>query len=222
MALLGCPFCNELFSNEEESSCPVCGVPLRPIDKLPPSYEARVALAEELAATPPEDRLVPWWYFRRSRGLLVVTAVLGLLAFFAPWVELSKPDDITFTGYELARARGVWFFGGVVGWFVMIPLVLTRRTVYKMRGVRIITATFAALSVVETAQLLMRPPHGSRYVPVVYEWGYGLYATLALGLVGVLLAARFGGRLDDIDVRELVTEASPGLSPDESVERTLH
>jgi hypothetical protein len=222
MALIGCPFCQELFPEGEATACPVCGVPLRPAEKLPPSYEARVALAAELAAIAPEDRLVPWWYFRRSRGALIVVALAGLGAFLAPWVELYKPDEIVYSGLSLARARGGWFFGAAAGWFVMIPLVVTRRTVYKMRGVRIITAMFAALSVVETVQLLASPPHGNRYLPVDFEWGWGLYASLVLGVLGVALAARFGGRIDDIDVTELAPDPAPHLSPDASHERTLH
>jgi hypothetical protein len=222
MALIGCPFCQELFPEGEATNCPVCGVPLKPVEKLPPSYEARLAQAAELAKVAPEDRVVPFWYFRRGRGALVVVAILGLVAFFAPWVELHKPDETAYSGLALARARGGWFFGAAAGWFVMIPLVITRRTVYKMRGVRIITATFAALSVVETVQLLLMPPHGNRFVSVEYDWGFGLYASLALGLAGMVLGARFGGRIDDIDVRDFSADKSTSLSPDESHERILH
>ena len=222
MALIGCPFCQELFPEGEATTCPVCGVPLRPAEKLPRSYEARVALAAELAAVPPEDRIVPFWYFGRSRGALVLVALAGLAVFFAPWIKLYKPEDIVYTGLSLGRARGGWFFGAAVGWFVMIPLVVTRRTVYKMRGVRIITAMFAALSILETAQLLAFPPHGNRYIPVEFEWGWGLYASLGLGILGVLFAARFGGRIDDIDVSELAPEPAPSLSPDAHPDRTLH
>jgi hypothetical protein len=186
------------------------------------SYDARVALAAELAAVAPEDRVVPLLYWRRSRGALVLVALAGLAAFFAPWVELTRPDEIVLSGYDLARAKGTWFFGGAIGWFVMVPLVITRRTVYKMRGVRIVTGMFAAISVVESAQLLLHPPRGNTYVPVAFEWGWGLYATLVLGIVGVALAARFGGRVDDIDVREFSTAPETELSPDESDDRTLH
>lgn len=222
MSLVGCPFCRELFSDGEAQACPTCGVPLEAIHKLPPSYEARAAMAADVAATAPEDRLVSWWYFRRGRGALILVAVAGLVAFFMPWIHLHKPDEFTYTGYHLARARGAWFFGGAVGWFVTVPLVFTRRTVYKMRGVRIVTATFAAMSAVETAMLLLMPPHGNRFRVLEYDWGIGLYLTLALGLVGIVLGARFGGRLDDIDARELVPEPEPYLSPDQDEGRTLH
>ncbi|HVU00240.1 MAG TPA: hypothetical protein VHE30_00760 [Polyangiaceae bacterium] len=223
MALIGCPFCRELFTEGEADHCPVCGVPLKPVDRLPASYEERVALAAELAAIAPEDRQVPFWYWRRGRGALVALAVLGLFAFFLPWVTLHKPDEITYTGLTLARVRGGWFFGAAAAWLVTIPLVVTRRTVYKMRGVRIITATFAAMSVVETAQLLLLPPRGGHLLPVDYDWGIGLWASLGIGVLGVLVAARLGGSIEDIDVREFIAEKDLApLSPDESDERTLH
>jgi len=200
----------------------MCSVPLKPVEKLPLSYEARLAQAAELAAIAPEDRTVPWLYYRRGRGALLLVAIAGLFAFFSPWVLLHAPDELVLSGYHLARARGGWFFGSAIGWFVMIPLVATRRTVYKMRGVRIVTAMFAALSVVEPAELLLHPPHASRYLPLSFEWGWGLFATLALGVLGAVLGARFGGRLDDIDARELAPEPVAELSPDTSDERILH
>jgi hypothetical protein len=179
-------------------------------------------MAADLSATAPEDRLVPWWYFGRGRGALILVAAAGLVAFFMPWIHLHKPDEFTYTGYHLARARGAWFFGGAVGWFVTIPLVFTRRTVYKMRGVRIVTATFAAMSAVETTMLLLMPPHGNRYRVLQFDWGTGIYLTLALGIIGTALGARFGGRLDDIDAKELLPEPEPDLSPDHDESRTLH
>jgi hypothetical protein len=197
-------------------------MPLKPIEKLPLSYEARVAQALELAAVAPEDRVVPWLYYKRNRGALVLVSLAGLAAFFAPWVLLHSPDEVTLSGYDLARGRAGWFFGSAIGWFITIPLVVTRRTVYKMRGVRIVTAMFAALSVIEPMQLLLAPPHGNRLVHLSYDWGPGLYATLALGVLGVFLGATFGGRLDNIDVRELAPDPAPDLSPDQSDERTLH
>ena len=80
MALVGCPFCRELFAEGEAQACPVCGVPLAPVAKLPLSYEARVAMAAELSQVPPEDRQVPWTYLLAEAlpaWLLVAIPIAG-------------------------------------------------------------------------------------------------------------------------------------------------
>lgn len=204
MALSGCPFCRELFPAGETETCPHCGVRVEPLHALPPSYEARVARAEELSAIPPEDRPVSWLYPGRGRGPLFLSSVLGLALFFAPWISLHKPDEITLTGFELARSRGMWFFGGAVGWFVTLPLVVSRRTVRSMRGVRVITATFTVLSVIIPGFLLLNPPRGNHFFPVEFEWESGLYGTLITGVLATFFATRFGGRADDIRASELL------------------
>jgi hypothetical protein len=81
MALVGCPFCRELFPEGETEKCPVCGMSLSAVEKLPPSYEARVAMAAELAHIAPEDRTLPRGYWKRGRAALALIAVLGLVAF---------------------------------------------------------------------------------------------------------------------------------------------
>ena len=42
------------------------------------------------------------------------------------------------------------------------------------------------------------PPQGNRLVPIEFSWGLGLYASGALAVLGILAAARFGGRIDDL------------------------
>jgi hypothetical protein len=108
-------------------------MPLAPVGKLPMSYEAKVALAAERAEVPPEDRTVPWTYWKRQRGALIAVAIAGLAVFFAPWVELHRPDEMILSGYDLARARGACSSAARSRLFIA-ALVLTRRTVYKMRG----------------------------------------------------------------------------------------
>ncbi len=208
--LLACPFCRELFERDEAKLCPHCEVDLRPLDKLPPSAEA---IAEEIAEgeyVPPEDRTMPWTYAGRGRAALVLLAVAGLAVFFAPWVDMSKPNDILISGFDLARGRAGWLWGGAVAWFVMIPLVLTRRTIMKMRGVRIITVLFAAMTLGEVIMLWSLPPQGHRLVPVDFTWGWGLYASFLVSALGVYFGARFGGKLDDL-------KAAPWQSDDGSI-----
>ena len=196
--LMACPFCRELFPEGETQSCPECGVSLQSMSKLPPSQEALAEEVEEGQITPPEHRELPWNYFGRGRGALLVLAVLGLVAFFSPWVTVTAPTDMTLSGFDLARGRAGWLWGGAVGWFTMIPLVWTRRTIAKMRGVRIVAVAFAALTLIEVGMMLSMPPQSSRLRPVELAWGFGIYASAIFSVIGVAVATRFGGRLDDL------------------------
>ena len=81
--LLACPFCREMFPDGERKTCPVCGVPLVAQGKLPLSDDA---LSEDGLARQPEWDLLPFTYLRRGRGPLALLCVLGLVAFFMPWV----------------------------------------------------------------------------------------------------------------------------------------
>ncbi len=198
VALLACPFCRELFSKGEANQCPECGVDLRGMDSLPPSLEA---LAEEAASgqmTPPEHRSLPWWYFGRSKGLLLVLSVIGLLLFFAPWVDMRRPELVSLSGFDLARGRAGWLWGGAVAWFIMLPLVWTRRSLFKMRGVRIVCAMFAAMTLGEVAMMASLPPGGSRYLSVDFSWGWGMWASGIVSVLGIIAAVRFGGSLRDL------------------------
>lgn len=196
--LMACPFCRQLFAEGEARACPECGVSLESMSKLPPSLEALAEEVEEGQVTPPEHRELPWTYFARGRGALLVLAVLGLVAFFSPWVTVTAPTDMTLSGFDLARGRAGWLWGGAVGWFIMIPLVWTRRTIAKMRGVRIVTVAFAALTLIEVGMMLSMPPQSSRLRPVELAWGYGIYASALVSMVAVVVAARFGGGIVDL------------------------
>lgn len=223
MALLGCPFCRELVPDDEGDTCAVCGVKLIPVDRLPLSYEARAALAAQIAATPPEHRTLPITYLRRCRGPLLAAALLGLCFFFAPWILMSKPDEYIFSGLDLARHRTPWFWGGAVGWFIMIPLVVTRRTIAQMRGVRAIVTLFATLTLVEVVFLIAKAPAGTRYVPLEYAWGWGLYASGLTSIVGIACGIFFGGRIDDIELPNDSRENPLERTPAETSEgHTLH
>lgn len=197
--LVACPFCRELFEDGESERCPECDVALVPMERLPPSLDA---LHDELAdglVTPPEDRRLPLSYAGRGRGALFVLALLGLGAFFLPWVELHRPNELVYRGFDLARGRAGWLWGGAVAWFVMLPLVVTRRTVRAMRGARVVCALFAAMTLGEIVMLVALPPSsGSRYLTYDYTWGWGLYSSAVVSMVGLIVAVRFGGRVDDL------------------------
>ena len=195
--LLACPFCRELYPSGESETCPECGVALKPMDELPPSLEAQAEEALHGEVTPPEERDLPKTYFGRGRGALLALSLLGLFFFFMPWVVMIQPETASISGFQLARGRAGWLWGGAVAWFIMLPLVWTRRTVARMRGVRIICSLFAAMTLVEVAMLMSLPP-GKRPYPVEFHWGFGLYGSGLTSLVAIAFAARFGGSLDDL------------------------
>jgi hypothetical protein len=195
--LLACPFCRELFEPRERRACPVCGVALVPLDRLPPSIDAQ---AEDGVPHRPEHDALGAAYLGRGRGALALLAVAGLVAFMAPWVRVTMPDIVTFSGFALAKRLG-WSWGAGVAWFVLLPTVLSRRSIAQMRGARVAASFLAAVPGVTAAVLLSRPPHGSHGVPLRFEFGEGLYATLGLSLLAVAFALFFGGRVDAIVVR---------------------
>lgn len=194
--LLACPFCRELFDNREASRCPQCDLPLLPMERLPPSAETLAA--EGTPYVPPEHRPLGTWYWRRGRGALFVLAVLGAASFFAPWVQLTHAHEVTLRGFDLARGNAPWLWGGAIGWFLMLPLLLSRRTVADLRGIRVIAATFAAMTLGEVAMLLLRPPAEHAYVSYGLEYTWGLYASGVVSAAAILVSLGLGGRLEDL------------------------
>ncbi len=192
-----CPFCRELYADGEQATCAVCAVALVPFERLAPSREV---LDEDGALQDPASELLPRAYWRRGRGLLAAFALFGLAAFVSPWVHVTMPDITTYSGMALARRLG-WPWGAGVAWFVLLPVVLSRRTIAKMRGARVAACFLSAVPGTTAALLLALPPHGSHGVPVRFTFGWGVHATLALSVIALGLALFFGGRIDDVRVR---------------------
>jgi hypothetical protein len=197
--LVACPFCRQLFPPGEASTCPDCGLGLKDLAKLPPSYDAKLEYPEE--PTPPHMETLPWTYLGRNRALLLAMAVAGFAFFFAPWVQETAPEIRSLSGFGLARISG-YFWAPAVAWFVLFPLVLTRRSIYKMRGARVAVAFLAAIVLVTVCMLLTHPPRPAHLRPVHIEWGWGIYAAGAASLAAVLAAFGFGGRLDDLPTKQ--------------------
>lgn len=213
--LLACPFCRELFDDREASRCPQCDLPLVPMERLPLSAEA---LEEEGAPhLPPEHRPLGTWFLGRGRGALLALAVAGAALFFMPWVELTHAHEVTLRGYDLARGNAPWLWGGAIGWFLLVPLLLSRRTVADLRGVRVIAATFSAMTLGEAAMLLLRPPAEHGYVSYGLEYTWGLYASAVVSAAAIAVAVRLGGRLEDL--RDLPPEDAVSSGPKK---RLLH
>jgi hypothetical protein len=196
--LVSCPFCRDMFEKGEAEACPVCGVGLVAFEKLPLSEEA---LGEDGVPVEPEHEQLPRTYMGRGRGALAGLALAGLVAFFLPWVHVTMPDIVDYSGAKIAMRLG-WAWGAGVAWFVLAPTVLSRRTIMQMRGARVAAAFLSAVPGMTAALLLARPPHGSHGVPLRFTFQPGLYGTLALSVLAVAFAIFFGGPLDDIRLRQ--------------------
>jgi hypothetical protein len=218
--LNACPFCRSLFASGEARQCPECGVKLVPMENLPQSLDVASDEHEAGELVLPEQRPLPWNYFGRNRGALLLIALLGLAMFFAPWVELRMPDSSVRSGFDLARGRAGWLWGGAAGWLVLLPLIWTRRTIHRLRGVRLVSAMFAAMTLIEAGILLSMPPHAQHHVPLEIVWRWGIYASLGVSLVGIAVALRLGGKLADLP--RIVTDISSMDPTQTSSGETLH
>ena len=185
-----------MFASGEAKVCPACGLALADVAALPPSYEATL---EEDWPDKPEWEDLPWLYWRRGRLALLVAALVGLGLFFVPWIQETAPEIETLSGFDMARRLG-WIWAVAVSWGMLIPIVLSRRSVARMRGARVISSVFCAIPVITGAILLLLPPRPPPrlHIPVAFHYTYGLYATVALALVALPFALWFGGKIDDL------------------------
>lgn len=195
--LQACPFCRELFAEGEATTCPDCGVALRDLTELPESADAQLLMHEEqnargLAPTAPESEIVGWLDWSKGRGVVIVAAILGVACFFLPWAVQTSPDVATYTGRQLAKGTP-FFYMSLAAFFVLVPMVLSRRTILKMVGARLACFAIGAMPAMQAALLLKRPTHFVRSgIAFDMSWGYGLYATLALSIVAAIGALRLG------------------------------
>jgi hypothetical protein len=224
-ALRACPFCRKLYTSGEAKTCPECDVALVAMSQLPPSLDSLEDEAEAGQLTFPENLPLPASYMGRGRGALLALSALGLFAFFLPWVELTAPESVVYSAFDLARGRAGFLWGGATAWLVMIPLVITRRTIARMRGVRIVTVMFAAMTLTEALMLWLMPPHRG-VIPLELHFRYGLFVSGAISIAAMVVAARFGGSLDNLPKFLLDTHAPPdapeNVASESSAGRTLH
>lgn len=169
---------------------------LAPLEKLGVSHDA---LHEDGVPVEPEKEVLPATYLGRSRGALALAGLGGLTLFFMPWIHVTLPDVVSLSGFDLAR-RLVWVWTALAAWVVLVPTVLSRRTIWQMRTARVAAGFLSAIPAMTALVLLLRPPK-SRLIPIVFTYEWPLWSTLGLSLVAIGFAVRFGGRMDDIRVR---------------------
>jgi hypothetical protein len=183
-----------MFEPGEASTCPECDIPLKRLEDLP---KTTVVADEVEAEVPPDEEVLPWAYAGRGRGPLVAVGFAGVAAFFLPWATMLRPEHQTLGGHDFAGYLG-WMWAPLIAWMVLLPLVLSRRSIYKMRGARLAVAFLCAMVVMTVAVRVGFPPRGTALDPINIEWRAGIWITGLLGLIGIGLAARFGGRIDDL------------------------
>ena len=186
-----------MFEEGERKICPHCDVPLTDFSKLPPSHDA----AHEDLGIPVEPQHEPLDMkdMRRGKGVLLALGLTGLVLFFLPWVWMTLPETVTFSGFDLSRRLG-WSWGAACAWVVLVPTVLSRQSIAQLRGARVAATFLAAFPAMTVVVLMARPPH-SGLVPVQFTWGWAMYATLFVSLVASVVSLRLGGRIDDLHVR---------------------
>lgn len=196
--LVACPFCREMFEHTEARTCPECGLALKRLDELPKSK----VVGGELEEVSPDEEILPWTYMGRARGPLVGIAALGVLTFlFMPWVHERAPERMDYTGPQIASHLG-WMWAPLIAWMVMIPLVLSRRNVFRMRGARVAVAFLAAMSLTTVGVRMAFKPAHNPIDPHIITWASGMYVTAALSIVAIGLAFVFGGRIDDLTTKQ--------------------
>lgn len=199
VGLLACPFCREMYEEREATDCPVCQMPLAKLHKLPPSLDAM--LDEAGVPTAPELEALPLTYLGRGKGVLAALGLAGLALFFLPWVRLTLPYVDAKSAFDLAHERIGWLWACCAAWVVLVPTVLSRRSILQMRGARVAAAFLSAVPAVAVGVLLANPPRG-RIIPVRYTWDWPMWATLGASLVAVVVSVFWlGGSLDDITVK---------------------
>lgn len=206
--LVACPFCREMFAENEAKECPLCSVALVPMSALPAREdhdedEDESGIARDREKVAPDDKKLPWTFLGLGRGPLIVISVLGLAAFFFPWVHTFTPDKRVFSGADIAQRTGLTW-GAFAAWFTMVPLVLSRRTVRSMQGARLIVAMLGAVPAMIAAILLLNPPKNAEArgltIALRFEWDAAIYVTVALGVLAAALGAlKFGGSSDTAD-----------------------
>jgi hypothetical protein len=204
VGLLACPFCREMFEEGEAKKCPVCGMELAKFADLPPSHDAMFDEAGVPVA--PEEERLPLTYLGRGKGLLAAVGLAGIVLFFLPWVQLTLPYIDARSGFDLARQKLGWVWAALVAFGVLVPTVLSRRSILQMRGARVAAAFLCAVPAMTVAILLLNPPQGGR-IPVRYTWDWPIWAVLALSLVGIVGSLRLGG---SVTVIKVATGSSKG------------
>ena len=113
----------------------------------------------------------------------------------------SAPEIRTLSGFEFSKLLG-WIWAGGLGWFVMIPLLVTRRTIRQMRGARVAVGFLASMVLLTVVTRLALTPTAHPLIPVRVSWGWGMYAAGCLACMALVLTWKFGGDITDMPTQQ--------------------
>lgn len=173
--------------------CRDCDLTLVEAVRLGPSLEQSDAESASWEGGSRTERALPWR--ERTRAIAVLAALsIATLGVFAgcPWIEILSPYEETRTGWDLARGRLGWLWGGAIAQVVLLPLLWSRTSLAQLYGVRGICVLFASLPLVEVLFLIAKSPKSSGPVPFEYLWSWGAYLSMILSVAAMVAAARLG------------------------------
>ena len=134
----------------------------------------------------PEYENLPFTSLGRNRAALIAVAGVGLALFFTTWaVNVTGHDATPLSGPDIAgNLKPLWI--ACVSWFLLIPTVLSRRSIMQMRGARVAVASLGVLPGILAGSLLVNRPDADGWTTIHIAWP--VYATLALSVVALVLA----------------------------------
>jgi hypothetical protein len=175
-SILFCPYCGDGFEGRTE--CPEHELLLVPIDRLP----RRAGGAAE--------RVVFFADPRFSRGPILFGAMLVLIGFFGPWVEVRR---VVASALEVAidGALNLWFAPGAA--LVVLWILWARRSRLEMRAARLALLGLAVAGAMPLAYTMWRIGRMAQAAGSEPVWRWGV-AVMLLGFVSIAFgSARVGG-----------------------------
>ena len=181
---LFCPFCRECF--EGETHCPDHELGLVSFEDLPP---------DPTAARPPrDDEELVLHEWRHGRGIVLAAALTMLVGFAMPFLHAVEGErQVTESAFALSlRAPILWMVPGVA--VAMVFILMRRRTVAALRGVRLAVPVLCVLAGSSMAYTVWRAFRLAELTAedMTLTVQPGLYVMAAGCIVGMLGGTRLG------------------------------
>ncbi len=186
MSPRACPFCRIYVADPELLRCEMCDVPLVSARSLGPSPEELLAWE----ALPVEQRPIPISPRTHGRGPIVLAALAGIVAYLLPWIEVRMPDAWRMHGSDFGR-RLHWPHAVLAAWIVVVPTIVTRRTLGRLLAARPVLAVLAAVPLVTLAVLHAKPP-AHKLLHVETTWLLASWVEGAASIAALVAILRLG------------------------------